>query len=211
MEKYFSNAKFLKIRRGCIQHIRSPGVGQFSAEFTGAISKSTGLDELLDILTESNYWNWIDLRIMEAMVMSSDNSAAENTLKNYKEYVSAITLKKVLPEIPLHIDQYSEYVTIEEKFSPSNLKELTIGQILKHRYIFSYKVCDINPNVPKLCSIKTGCLQLLWSIPRECALHAYESAFVNINKIESILYIKIEYFPTIYSQNYSQIGQDLPG
>ena len=211
MEKYFSDAKFSKIRRGCMQHIRSPGIGQFSAEFTGAISKSVDLDELLDILAESNYWNWIDLRIMEAMVMFSDNSAAESTLKSYKEYVSAITLEKALPEIPIYVDEYSKYVTIEEKFSPSSVKDLTIGQILSHRYIFSYEVLDINPNVPKLCSIKTGCLQLLWSIPRECALHAYKSAFVNIGKIESILYIKIEYFPTIYSQNYSQIGQDLPG
>ena len=211
MEKYFMHVKFSKIRRGCLQPTRSPGVGQFSGDFTNAISRSEDLNELLDILTESNYWNWIDLRIMEAMVIFSDNPAAERTLKNYKEYVSAFTLEEVLPEIPVYIDPVSQYITIEEKFSQSGIKKLTVGHILKHRYVFSYEVCDINPNVPKLCSIKTGCLQLLWSIPRECASHAYKSASININKVESILYLKFEYYPTIYSLKYSPTGHTLPG
>ena len=149
---------------------------------------------------------------MEAMVIFSDNPAAKRILTNYKEYVSALTLEEVLPEIPVYIDPVSKYVTVEEKFSPSGgIKKLTVGHILKHRYIFSYDVCDINPNVPKLCSIKTGCLQLLWSIPRECASHAYKSALINIDKIESILYLKIEYYPTIYSLKYSLTGHTLPG
>ena len=148
---------------------------------------------------------------MEAMVIFSDNPAAERTLKNYEEYISAFTLEEVLPEIPVYIDPVSQYITIEEKLRHSGVKKLTVGHILKHRYIFSYDVCDISPNVPKLCSIKTGCLQLLWSIPRECASHAYKSALINIDKVEGIVYLKIEYYPTIYSQKYSATSHISPG
>ena len=210
MEQYFTQIKFRKIRRACIQLLYSPSVGQFPIEFTEAISRSNNLEELLDVLSESNYWNWIDIRFMEAIVNSLEIPAANNTLKSYKSYVSAFKLEDVLPQIPVHLDAVGKYVTIEEKFSSSSAKTVTVGHILKHWHDFSYKVCDINPNIPKLCSINTGCFKLLWSIPRECALHAYKSALVNVKNFESILYLKIEYYPTIYSPEYSHTDHILP-
>ena len=210
METFFSNVRFSKLRRASLQVIGTPGGDQFSGDFTNAISCSKDLDGLLDALTEFNYWNWIDIRFMEAMVNCLDNEVAVQTLESYKEYVSAFKLKDVLPEIPVQIDPVSD-ITIEEKISSSDGKTLTVGDILKHRHYFSYEVCELNPNIPKLCSIKTGCLQLLWSIPRKWASHVYKSALVNIHKIESILYLKIEYYPTIYSPKYSLTGSILPG
>ena len=148
---------------------------------------------------------------MEAMVNSLDNEEAVHTLECYKKYVSVLKLEDVLPEIPIHIDPVSKYVTIEEKINSSDGKSLTVGDILKHRHNFSYEICKLNPHIPKLCSIKTGCLQLLWSIPRKCASHVYKSALVNIHKVENILYLKIEYYPTIYSPKYSLTSSILPG
>ena len=213
MESYFSQVEFSKIHRACRQHTLSPGCGQFTKEFTNAIFFSKDLDDLLDTLTNSKYWNWLDVRIMEAMAIYSGNPAAERTLTNYIEYVSAFKLKDFLPDTPVYIDPVSEYVTIEEKFNCSNLKALTVGQILQHRYTFSYEICDVNPKIPKLCSITTGCLQLLWSIPRECSLHVYKSALSNAHKFETcdILYLKIEYYPTVYSAVYSHTVVALPG
>lgn len=203
MEEYFTNVKFSKFKRACRQFISTPGGDKFPGEFTNAIISSKDLDELLDVFTMFNYWNWIDIRYVEVMVNSSDNQAAVRMFKSYKQYVSAFKLKDVLPKIPVCVHPSSKYATIEEKFSSSSGETLTVGHILKHQHNFSYKVCDINPYIPTLCSIKTGCLQLLWSIPREYAAHAYKSAFVNIHKFESILYIKIECYPTIYSLKYS--------
>ena len=213
MENYFSQVEFSKIHRACRQHTLSPGSGQFSKEFTNAIFISKDLDGLLDVLTNSKYWNWLDVRIMEAMAIYSDNPAAERTLTNYIKYVSAFKLKDLLPEIPVHVDPISDYITIEEKFNCSDIKTVTVGDILKHRYTFSYEICDINPNIPKLCSITTGCLQLLWSIPRECGPHAYKSALGNTHKFgnSDIPYLKIEYYPTIYSSTYTHTSVTLPG
>ena len=213
MEKFLSQVEFSKVHRACRQHTISPGSGQFTKEFTDAIFISHDLNGLLDVLTNSKYWNWLDVRIMEAMAIYSDNPAAERTLTNYKEYVSAFKLKDVLPEIPVHIDPNSGYVTIEEKFNCSDIKALTVGHILQHRYTFSYEICDINPNIPKLCSITTGCLQLLWSIPRECGLRVYKSALANVHKFENfcIIYLKIEYYPAICSSLYSHTNVTLPG
>lgn len=184
-----------------------------SGEFTNAVYISKNLNGLLNALTNSNYWNWLDVRIMEAMAIYSGNPAAERTLKIYKEYVSAFKLEDVLPEIPVNIDPVSKYLTIEEKFNCSNIKELTVGDILKHRHIFSYEICDINANIPKLCSITTGCLQLVWSIPRECGPDAYKSAVVNVHKFEnnSILYLKFEYYPTVHSPKCTVLHTTVPG
>ena len=216
MEKFFSQVEFSKIHRACRQHTLSPGgSGQFSEEFTNAVFNSNDLNGLLDALTNFNHWNWLDVRIMEAMAIYTDNPAAERTLKNYKEYVSGFKLEDVLIKIPVNIDPSSKYITIEEKFncSESDVKTLTVGDILEHQYTFSYKICGTNHNIIKLCSITTGCLRFMWSIPRECGADAYKAALANIHKFESnrILYLKFEYFPTIYSLSYSDNGVDLPG
>ena len=210
MEDFFSQAEFSKIHRACCQHTRSPGGEQFSKEFTRAIFVSEDLNGLLYVLINFNYWNWLDVRIMESMAIYSGNPAAERTLTNYIKYVSAFKLKDVLPEIPVYIDRISEYATIEEKFNCSDLKALTVGDIFEHRYTFSHEILESDLNSPKLCSITTGCLQLLWSIPRECSRHAYKSALANAHKFEKIdvSYLKMEYYPTI---NPSHTGVTLPG
>jgi len=206
MEEYFSHVEFSKIRRVCLQTTRSPGCDSFSEEFSDAISNSKDLNKLLDVLAESNYWSWIDLRIMETMVVSLHNTVAERTFQNYKEYVSALKLEDVLPHVPVYFYPNSKFATVEDKCS--NTEEMTVGDILKHWYIFNYEVCGIKSNSLRLCSINTGCLQLLWSIPRECASDVYKSALVKNHKFEDInsLYLKIEYYPTIYSPKYSPTG-----
>ena len=213
MNKHFSRVEFFEIHTACLQLFRSPGDGQFSGEVTKAIYNSNDFKGLLYALINSNYWNWLDTRIMEAMAMSLDNLAAEHTIKNYVEYISAFKLEDVLPDIPVNIEPSSKYITIKEKFDCSDVKGLTVGHILKHRPTFFYKILNFNPHIPKLCSITTGCLQLIWSIPRNCGSDVYNSALANVHKFENfdILYLKIEYYPTIYSPKYSHIDDTLPG
>ena len=211
MQDYFSQIEFSKIYTACWEHTHSPGGEQFSKEFTDAIRVSEDFNGLLYVLINFSYWNWLDVRIMEKMAIYSGNPAAERTLANYIKYVSAFKLKDVLREIPVLFDQQiSDYATIKEKFNCSDLKALTVGDIFKHRHTFNHEILDSNPNSAKLCSITTGCLQLLWSIPRECSLHAYKSALANAHKFEkcAVSYLKMEYYPTI---NPSHTGVTLPG
>lgn len=218
MKEYISLVKFSEIRKECCQHILSPGSNQLSKEVSHAteevslaISNSKDLDDLIHILINLSYWNWLNVDFMETMAICSGNPVAERTLRNFKNYVSALKLDDVLPDIPVHFPS-EKSTTIKEKFN-CDVKALTVGDILNHRYTFSYEVINTDPKITVLCSIKTGCLQLIWLIPGECALQAYQSALANVHKFDNndILSVKIEYYPTIFSPKYSESSSALPG
>ena len=99
--------------------------------------------------------------------------------------------------------QLRNYTTVEEKFKSSDEETLTVGDILEHQFYLAYQILDIKSPSMKLCSIKTGCLQLFLEIPNESTLHAYKSALANRHKFDKVLSLKVGNYPTIYSSDYS--------
>ena len=202
MLDYLSHADFYKIRRVCIEDANSPDGTEFPAAFVDEISRTNNINELFDVLAKSHYWNWIDVRMMEAMVDVADIPEAEQMLNDYKDFVSPLKIKQILPDLQLHVVS-KNYTTIKEKFKSSDEDTLTVGDILEHQFYLAYQIFDIKLLPMKLCSIQTGCLQLILEIPNESALHAYKSALANRHKFDKIHSLKIGNYPTIYSSDYS--------
>lgn len=202
MLDYLSHADFYKIRRVCIEDANSPDGTEFPAEFVISIRCTNNINELFDVLADSHYWNFIDVRMMEAMVDVAEIPEAEQMLNDYKEFVSPFKIKQILPDLQLHVVS-KNYNTVEEKFKSSNEDTLTVGDILEHQFYLSRQIFNINSCTMKLCSIQTGCLQLILEIPKESTLHAYKSALANRHKFDKVHSLKIGNYPMIYSPDYS--------
>jgi len=202
MRTFFDQANYSVLQQACIMHIKNPDGLQFSGEakLVRKIMKSNELKELLLVLTNSDYWNWLDTRLLEAMVNATELIEAKRTLEKYYEHISQLKLNKVFYDIPICLFSFSYYDTVEKKFD-KNKNELTVGDIRKHKFHLEKlsKTADI-----KLWKIKTGCLEFLWLIPKQCTKQVYDSALNDDYKFDdALMYTKIENFPTIFSPSYA--------
>ena len=100
MRRLLKRSDYGDLRRACITQMRNPGGAKLSQKFTEQIAKTQNIDDLFDLLVFSPYWSWIDIRILEVMVVASDNPQAVQLLNNYKDVVFSKKLIDLLPNAP---------------------------------------------------------------------------------------------------------------
>lgn len=88
------------IRRVCIAQAKAPGGVHLSEELKARLTMTQNVDSLLDTLTSSDYWSWIDVRLLETIVMASESSQAIDLLTNYKSAIFSKKLIDILPYFP---------------------------------------------------------------------------------------------------------------
>ena len=165
------NIKFNNLRRACIQEIHALG-STLPKSLVHKIQPTRSLDELLDVLVPSPYWNWFDTRLLQALVSASGSLEAEEWLEIFKKTFYA---KKIIEVIPyISIKPFKESVNIVEKFD-KDPKDLSISDLLEHKYKLENEVLDIDEGELVLSCIRTGCVELTWQIPTELVYRAYTS------------------------------------
>ena len=176
------NVKFNVLRRACIQEIHTLG-STLPKSLAHKIQPTKSLDEMLDVLAPSPYWNWFDTRLLQALVSASGSSEAEEWLESFK---ATFYTKKVTEVIPyVSIKPFKESIRIVEKFD-KDPKDLTISELLEHKYKLEYEVLDIDEGELVLSCIKTGCVELTWQIPQELFYRAYTSMKRKHNELSSL-------------------------
>ena len=171
IENVLELQKFPKLRRACVQRISSLG-SNLPRSLVPKIQQTTTLDEMLDVLAPSPYWNFFDTRLLETLVSASGSPEAEEWLASFKATFYA---KKVIEVTPyVSIKPFDESIKLVEKFD-KDPKDLTISELLEHKYKLEYEVLDIDEGELVLRCIKTGCVELTWQIPRELVYQAYTS------------------------------------
>ena len=73
------SVNFKVLRRACIQEIHSLG-NTLPKSLVDKIKPTTSLDEMLDVLAQSPYWNWFDTRLLQALVSASGSPEAEECM-----------------------------------------------------------------------------------------------------------------------------------
>ena len=96
------------------------------------IQNAENLDALLDILTATEYWSWIDLRLLEALVVASDSSTARDIVNKYKETVYSKKLIDVLPTAPSKKIRDAYFTKIVSKVGKSS-DEITVADLIEFR------------------------------------------------------------------------------
>ena len=171
IESILELQRFPKLRRACIQRISSLG-SNLPHSLIPKIQHTTTLDDMLDVLAPSPYWNWFNTRLLQALVSASGSPEAEEWLESFK---ATFYTKKVTEVIPyVSIKPFKESLGIVEKFD-KDPKDLTISELLEHKYKLEYEVLDIDEGELVLSCIKTGCVELTWQIPQDLIYRAYTS------------------------------------
>ena len=208
IKRFFEQVDFSTIQQACLLHITNPDGLQYSgqAKLVRKIMESSQLKDLLLILAGSDYWNWLDTHLLEAMVNATDIGEAKQTLENYHKHISTLSLDKVFHNIPVCLFSFSDYDTIEEKFD-KHKNELTVGDIRK--YQFQLEKLSRTASI-KLRKIKTGCLEFLWLIPKQQVMQAYTSTLashLDLYFATEIMYLRIGSYPTIFSPKYASVKE----
>ena len=163
------------------------------------IKSTKNLDSLLDILAESPYWSWIDLRLLEGLVIASGSSVAERLLKDYQKVVFSKKLLEVLPSVPNKEVKDTYYSKIVSKIK-KDLKEITISDLLEFQFELETVIMDLKNGTCALARIEEGCIEIDWFVPMHCIDHAYNSACLKRHKFQSLglQYLQIGSYREIY-------------
>ena len=62
---------FSRLKRSAIERAKSPEMIQKSSEIVPAIKAATSFQDLCTVLADTPYWNFLDIRMMEAMAAAS--------------------------------------------------------------------------------------------------------------------------------------------
>ena len=194
----FEEVNFIKLKNACIQRGTLLPI-----EFKQQIKAAVALDDLLDVLDNPMYCNWLNTRLLKRIVKSVDIPEAKHLIQAYENCVYSRKVSDVMS----YFDQ--------SFFNPSHVC-LVNAKIV--RYFTNLKVADIIEYCKKLESnmgvyagsvtateCQPGCLQITCVIPLHCALHAYETAKTNFLKFRQfhIQYVEIESFPKVFALNFS--------
>ena len=170
IENILELQKFPKLRRACVQRINSLG-SNLPQSLGTKIKGTTTLDDMLDVFSESPYWNWFDTRLLQALVSASGSPEAEQWLESFKTTFYAKKITEIIPYIS--IKPFRESINIVEKFE-KNPKDLTVSKLLQHKFKLE-RMLDIDEGELVLSCIKTGCVELTWQIPQKLVYRAYTS------------------------------------
>ena len=102
IESILESQKFLKLRRACVQRISSLG-SNLPRSLAPKIQQTTTLDEMLDVLAPSPYWNFFDTRLLETLVYASGSPEAEEWLESFKKTFYDKKVTEVIPYVSIKL------------------------------------------------------------------------------------------------------------
>ena len=176
---------FYYLRRACILEKHHTHDVKLTQELVKQILMTKNIDDLLDLLVCTSYCSWIDIRILEVMVIVSGSSQAVQLLQNYTDAVYSKRLFDVLPNVPSKILKEEYYSIIKTKIKKDH-NEVTVADLLKYRSKLERVIMDINKGVCILKHVEQGCIEAYWYIPTSCVDRAYQNAKANSGKFNDL-------------------------
>ena len=173
---------FKKLRRACYQEISAP-TSTLPKSLVQELKPTKSVDDMLDVLALSPYWNWFDTRLLQAVVSASGSPEAEAMLEQFKQIHYVHKVSEVLPCVIVRPIKDSVYFI--EKFN-KDPEELTLLDLLKHKQILEYEIMDVGENRIALSCIRTGCIEITWQIPLDLVYQAYTSMKKSFDKLSSL-------------------------
>ena len=165
------DSDFLRLKRAAIERVKSPKMIQRSNELVPIIDEAKSFQDLCTTLAKTSYWNFLDIRMMDAMAIASLIPAAQQSIENFKKTFFGMTLAEAAPYFPI-ISLKSGHTVITERLDKDPSK-MTIFELHKHRFYLETELLQTGPNTCTICTIVIGSVMITWQIHADHALHAY--------------------------------------
>ena len=200
MRELLKGANCNNLRNACIAQRRNPRGAKLSQRLIDEMLKTQSSDKLFDLLVNSPYWSWIDIRLLEALVIASENHHARKLLDNYKAVVFSKRLFDLLPNVPSKEVKEEYYSKIKAKLNKDSTV-ITVADLLEFQSYLEVVILDIEEGECIVNHLKKGCMEIHWYIPTSCVDRAYQNArakhyqFGELN----LQYLKIGHNPVIHN------------
>ena len=174
----YSGCNFNILQDACKERALSPK-SYISGDIKSKIDEAASFQALCSILTNAYYWNFLDTRMMEAMVAASAITNAQESLQNFKKTFFGMKLSEVLPAYTPVIPLRPSNVLIHEHLDVDP-KMFTIGDLHKHRFYLETNILQTGENTITGYKILLGSVFIIWQIHVDQAYQAHLS--INRNR-----------------------------
>ena len=154
---------------------------QKSNELVPIIDEAKSFQALCTLLAKSPYWNFLDIRMMEAMAAASLIPAAQQSVENFKQTFFGMTLAEAAPYFPITPSK-SAHTAMTEQLDKDPSK-MTIFELHKHRFYLETELLQTGQDTITICRIVIGSVTITWQIHVD---HVYK-AYCSLKKKESQL------------------------
>ena len=145
------DVNFSTLQRAAIERANSPKMIQKSNELVSIVNAANSFQNLCISLSNTQYWNFLDTRLMEAMVAASMIPAAQQSVENFKRTYFGMTLGEAAPYFPT----VTAHDALREKLDKDPSK-MTIFELHKHRFFLETELLQTGPDTITICRIVIG-------------------------------------------------------
>ena len=200
MRELLKGANCDNLRNACIAQQHNPRGAKLSQQLISEMYTKESSEKLFDLLVNSPYWSWIDLRVLGALVIGSKNDQARKLLENYKAVVFSKRLFDLLPNVPSKEVKEKYYSKIKAKLKKDS-NVITVADLLEFQSKLEVVILDIKEGICTIKHLKKGCVEIHWYILTNCVNRAYQNARVKHYKFGELYlqYLKIGDNPVIHN------------
>ena len=182
---------FIILRRACIESSNKLGGVTLPKDLRDRIMASQNLNDLFDVLCDSPYWNWMNIKMLEKMASASHLVTASELIQQYRDEVFSRKIIEVLQYIPSNEISDNYYTKVKEKWD-INLDDLMVKDLVKH-WSDVERIFDVESPTILLDRLINGCVEIYWLIPTELIQHVYLCIQTKVSLLHEhhILYFKI--------------------
>ena len=200
----FGEVNFMRLKKACIQR-GTP----LPSEFKQRIKAAVELDDLLDVLDDPVYCNWMNIRLLKRIVKTIDIPEAEHLIEAYEKCIYPREVSTVRKYFNSSCFNPTHVTFVKAKIN-RKIEKLTVGEIVEYCQQLESDMGVYSGSVTAT-ECQHGCVEITCVIPVHCALHAYETAKTNFLKFRQfhIQYIEIKSFPKIFALNFHTTENEL--
>lgn len=211
------DVNFFTLQRAAYEKAKTPKMMHKSNELIPIIDGAKSFQALCTSLAKSSYWNFLDIRMMEAMAAASLIPAAQESVENFKRTFFGMTLAEAAPYFPI-IQPKSSHTTVLEELDKDPSK-MTIFELHKHRFYLETELLQTGPDTCTICRIVIGSVIIIWQIHVDHVYQAYSSLKKNqpqllLQDITTLSMTEADVwgdFPLLWrGQNVQQVGPIVP-
>ena len=136
---------FFRLQKACIEKAYSPLMPSKATEIIPIVTSAQTFHDMCLKLIKTVYWNFLDIRIIEAMVSASLIAPAYESIKNFKETFFSMTLTRVAP--------YFSVTRNEPEMYDDDYSQMTIFELYRHQFYLETETLQIGSNMLKICRI----------------------------------------------------------
>ena len=190
----FSEVDFTQLKNAFLQRGASP-----PKEFKQQVREAMQLDDLLEVLDDPMYCNWLNIRLLKRIVKAIDIPQAKKLIQAYESSVHSRKVSDVMKYFDSKCFKSSHVSKVDAKIV-SSFESLKVADIVTYCETLESNMGVYAGSVTAIES-QRSCLLITCVIPIHCTLLAYEMIKINFFKFRQfhIHYIEIESFPKVFA------------